>query len=124
MESKMPVKFPTRRRKSRLFLFILAFFAGLTQSNAAYANPAQDILKKARQNLESKSDQAHVVLKIIEPGGEVKSREMTLQVLRTSKGFKSMVRMTAPADVKDTAVLAEVEDGQDREWLYLPSSKQ
>ena len=32
--------------------------------------------------------------------------------------------MTAPADVKDTALLAEMQDGLDQEWLYLPSTKQ
>jgi hypothetical protein len=116
----MPEKFLTRRLKSQLFLFT----CGLAAACFAHANPAQDILKKARQSLESKSDKAHLVLKIIEPEGEVKAREMVLQILRTGSGFKSVIRMTAPADVKDTAVLAEVEDGQDREWLYLPSSKQ
>jgi hypothetical protein len=102
-------------------LFLFTFSA--TPIFAA-ADPADEILKKARLQLDAKSDQAHVALKIIESNGDVKSREMTLQILRTKDGFKSVIRMTSPADVKDTAVLAQMEDGQDQEWLYLPSTKQ
>lgn len=116
----MSEKFLTRRCDYILTLFIVA----LMMPFAAHATPAQDILEKARQRLESKGDQAHVVLKITESSGAVKAREMTLQILRTKDGFKSMIRMTQPADVKDTAVLAEVSGGEDREWLYLPSSRQ
>jgi hypothetical protein len=113
------VGFVTERKSNLFTLFMCGFF-----SSQVFAATAHDILKKARQQLDSKSDQAHVALKIIEPGGEIKSREMSLQILRTKDGFKSMIRMTAPADVKDTALLAHMEDGQDQEWLYLPSSKQ
>ena len=100
----------------------LAFGAQLLAASVPVT--ANDILKKARAQLDSKSDQAHVALKIIEPNGDIKTREMSLQILRTKVGFKSMIRMTAPADVKDTALLAQVEDGRDQSWLYLPSSKQ
>jgi hypothetical protein len=106
-------------KKSILIMFTIAV-AG-SRSSASTAN---DILKKARLQLDSKSDQAKVALKIIEPNGDVKSREMSLQILRTKEGFKSMIRMISPADVKDTALLAQMEDGKDQEWLYLPSSKQ
>lgn len=109
----------TQRSLSTLLLFTQAFL--ICQASA---NSAHDILKKARLNLDSKSDSAHIVLKIREPGGEVKSQEMTMQILRTGDGFKSLIRMTAPADVKDTALLAEMQDGLDQEWLYLPSTKQ
>ena len=73
----------TRRLLSISFLFTQAFFVCQVS-----ANPAQDILKKARLNLDSKSDSAHIVLKIREPGGEVKAEEMTMQILRTKDGFK------------------------------------
>lgn len=103
---------------------VLSLIILFTSGAHAAFNSADDILKKARTQLDAKSDQAHVVLKIIEPSGEVKERQMTLQILRTPQGFKSMIRMTAPADVKDTAVLAQMEDGKDQEWLYMPSNKQ
>jgi uncharacterized protein len=104
--------------------FLLAQILFILGVGSAAIDPAADILHKARVQMDAKSDQAHVVLKIIEPNGDVKSREMSLQILRTKEGFKSMIRLTSPADVKDTAVLAQMEGGQDQEWLYLPSSKQ
>jgi len=113
------------RYKGTVLTTTLILFTSCLASVAfAAPNPADGILQKARTQLDAKSDQAHVSLKIIEPSGEVKERQMTLQILRTKEGFKSMIRMTSPADVKDTAVLAQMDDGHDQEWLYLPSSKQ
>src|SRR5665213_1497365 len=79
----------------RLFFTIsILFTATLSSFNLFGAvNPADEILHKARLQLDAQSDQAHVALKITEPNGDVKSREMTLQILRTKEGFKSMVRM-------------------------------
>jgi uncharacterized protein len=108
----------------RYTLSTLILFTSVLSATQVFASTAKDILKKARMQLDSKSDQAKVTLKIIEPNGDVKSREMSLQILRTKEGFKSMIRMISPADVKDTALLAQMEDGKDQEWLYLPSSKQ
>jgi hypothetical protein len=102
-------------------LFVLVLFGALP---ARAADDSKAILEKARTQLESKTDQATVVLKIIEPNGEVKTREMSLQTLRTADGFKALVRIIAPADIKGTALLAEIEKGEERQWLYLPSSKQ
>ncbi len=84
----------------------------------------QAILEKARLKLDSKKNQAHVVMKIIEPGGEIKAREMDIAILQTPNGSRALVKMTAPADSKGTAILAIVENGEQQQWLYLPASKQ
>jgi hypothetical protein len=88
------------------------------------AKEARLLLQKARKNLESKSDQATVVLKIIEKNGETKVREMDLKSLQTAKGGKALVRIQSPADVKGTALLAELEGTSQKQWIYLPSTKQ
>lgn len=87
-------------------------------------NEALEILKKARAKLASKSDQATVVLKIIEKNGEEKIREMDLKTLRDGKNAKALVRIQSPADVKGTALLAEMKAGSQQQWIYLPSTKQ
>src|SRR5579872_4174109 len=104
------------RNSGAVLLSLFLFSSAVVSFAHASTNSADDILRKARTQLDAKSDQAHVALKIIEPNGEVKERQMTLQILRTKEGFKSMIRMTSPADVKDTAVLAQVDDGKDQEW--------
>ncbi len=90
----------------------------------AFADETQDILDKARVKLSSKKNQAHVLLKIIEAGGEVKVREMDLKTIQLPNGFEALVRMTAPADNKGTALLAVIDKGEQRQWIYLPSNKQ
>jgi hypothetical protein len=90
----------------------------------AFADETHDILDKARVKLSSKKNQAHIVLKIIESSGEVKVREMDLKTLQLENGFEALVRMTAPIDNKGTALLALIDKGEQRQWIYLPSNKQ
>jgi outer membrane lipoprotein-sorting protein len=85
---------------------------------------AKDILKKSQQQLDAKDDQAKVEMKIIEENGESKSRSLTLQTLRAN-GFSVMARLQSPADIKDMAFLGQVdEDGNEMQYIYLPSSGQ
>jgi outer membrane lipoprotein-sorting protein len=123
--------FDMRQRKSQQFTgsqlistsvsLSLLFFA---LSSSAAVDDTHLILERAKVKLASKKNQAHVTLKIIEAGGEIKSREMNLETLETENGFKALVRMTAPVDYKGTALLAVIENGEQRQWIYLPSSKQ
>lgn len=107
-----------------VFAFLTGAAALMASPVARAADEPGPILQKARAQLESKSDQAKVKMTIIEANGEKKVRTMSLQTLRTSNGFKALVRLEAPADIKGTALLASVENGQQNQWLYLPSSKQ
>lgn len=99
-------------------------FVNMATPSTAVADEAKDLLQKSRRSLEARSDQATVTLKIIEPNGDVKSRKLTLKTLRDGNTFRALVRILSPADVKGTALLAEIKKGQENQWLYLPSSKQ
>ena len=103
-----------------------AFIIGAVAFGAskAQADEASAILEGARTQLDAKSDQAKVQLKIIESNGEVKVRDLMLMTMRTPKGFKALARILSPADIKGTALLAEIEGKEERQWLYLPSTKQ
>ncbi len=90
----------------------------------ARADQVHEILENARRKLESKSDQAHVVLRIIETDGEKKTLEMNIQTLISRGGFRAIVRMTAPAGDKGTALLTIVHGAKTKQWLYLPASNQ
>lgn len=111
-----------------LFVFIGAgpgsASLALAAKSASSIDDTKAILEKARLKLDSKKNEAHVLMKIIEAGGEIKAREMDLAVLQTAAGSKARVRMTAPADSKGTALLAVVDKGEQQQWLYLPSSKE
>lgn len=105
-------------------LIFFAILLVLMVNEKIFADDVHDFLEKAKSSLDSKTDQAHLKMTIREASGEEKVREMTLQILRTKNGLKALVRMTAPADMKGTALLSEIADGKDQEWLYIPTSKQ
>ena len=94
-------------------------------TGASGGDEAKDLLEKARLNVEARSDQATVNLKIIEANGDVKPRQLVLKTLREPEVYHALARIKGPADIKGTALLAEVKkDGTESQWLYLPSSKQ
>lgn len=102
----------------------LAHAENSTKNSTENSTETRDILEKARIKLATKKNQAHILMKIIEPSGEIKTRELDLATMQTPNGFEAIARMTAPADNKGTALLAIVENGEQRQWIYLPSSKQ
>lgn len=106
---------------SIVLIFAITFIA---QKAGASADEATKVLQAVRKNIESKSDEAKVVLKTTEPNGDVQTRELRLRSLRDNNGYRAMVRIEAPADIKGTSLLAEVKDGNQDQWLYLPSTKQ
>jgi hypothetical protein len=105
-----------------------AMIAGLLLASSllpsrTFADEAADVLSKVRVNLDSKSDQATVTLKIIEANGDVKTRKLTLKTWKNGNSFHALARVLAPADIKGTAVMSEMKDGSESQWLYLPSSR-
>lgn len=108
-----------------------AMVAGLVALGAILAVPSQaradesaSLLKQARKKLESKSDQATVTLKIVEANGDTKARTIRLKAMSDGGNYHAIARILSPADVKGTALLAEIKDGAENQWLFLPSSHQ
>ena len=84
---------------------------------------AVGILKNVRMNMDFKDQSSLVDLKIIEADGEIKGRNLKMQVLRDKK-FYVMGKILQPSDVKGTQFLAEMDGKNQKQWVYLPSSKQ
>ncbi len=119
----------TNKEKAAVAAAVAACLIITFTSNPAGAVPkltdeATALLNQVRANVESKSDDAEVVLKTTDPNGDVQSRDIRLKSMRDSEGYKALVRIEAPADIKGTALLAEVKNGNQDQWLYLPSTKQ
>ncbi|MES2962806.1 MAG: outer membrane lipoprotein-sorting protein [Bdellovibrionota bacterium] len=102
----------------------LVFGALVAAPSSARADESGSLLKKARRNLESKSDQATVTLKIIESNGDTKTRSINMKAMSSGGDYYAIARIISPADVKGTALLAEIKDGAENQWIYLPSSQQ
>jgi predicted RND superfamily exporter protein/outer membrane lipoprotein-sorting protein len=115
------VALPRSKKVSMLTASLTLF---ISTSAFAANNEAKDILQKSQALLEAKDDTAKVEMKIIEKNGEVKSRNLNLQTLR-SEGFKVLARIESPADIKDMGFLGHVdEEGNEMQWIYMPSSGQ
>ena len=108
----------------KYFLFVFLFSGTCIPLSKARADQSRDILERARHKLESKSDQAHIILQIIKSSGDKKILEMNIQTLITKGGFRAVVRMTAPAENKGTSLLTIVHGANTKQWLYLPASNQ
>lgn len=85
---------------------------------------ADALLQSIRKNLETKSESAQIRIDIIEANGDRKSREIELFSLRADDAYHAKARVLSPADLKGTALLAEVRGETQNQWLYLPSTRQ
>lgn len=107
-----------------VFFIILGSALCILFPQKLFAQSVDDILKTSRKQLESMSDQAQIELKIIEANGDTKVRKLQMKSLKSKNGFKALVKVTYPNDVKGTSLLSEVKNGEDSQWIYLPASKQ
>jgi predicted RND superfamily exporter protein len=106
------------------FMVFLACILVSLPARAMVDGDAKALLEQARKTVESQSDQATIEMKIIEANGEARTRKIRLKTMREGDSYKAIARILAPTDVKGTALLAEVKDGNESQWLYLPSSRQ
>ncbi len=95
---------------------------GLAGSSVEAAT-ATDVLKRSQKQIDARDDQALVEMKIIEKNGEEKIRKINLRSLR-GKTFYVIAKIESPADVKGMGFLGQVENGEESQWIYLPSSQQ
>src|SRR5690606_7344273 len=100
------------------FVILLTTFSAPVLS----APDAKEVLRRSQALLDARDDEAQVEMKIIEKNGEAKIRTLGLQGLR-EEGFSVLARIQSPADIKGMAFLGKVtEDGDETQWIYLPSS--
>lgn len=90
----------------------------------ATAEDADTLLNLLRRNLEARSESARIKIEIIEANGDRKTREIELLSLREGGTYRARARVLSPADLKGTALLAEVHGETQNQWLYLPSTRQ
>ena len=65
-----------------------------------------------------------MVMVIEDKSGRKRERALNVRTMNFSEGTRSMMRFSAPADVKNTGLLSvDYDDGakDDDQWLYLPS---
>ncbi|MGH7353487.1 MAG: outer membrane lipoprotein-sorting protein [Candidatus Rokuibacteriota bacterium] len=91
----------------------------------AVAQSGLDIMKRQRELQRVRDEEERQVLKLVSKSGASKERRLVRYTLTGSGDLdKILVRFQAPRDVENTALLTwEAKDGNDDQWLYLPSIK-
>ncbi|HET7343014.1 MAG TPA: outer membrane lipoprotein-sorting protein [Methylomirabilota bacterium] len=111
------------RPLGRVLVFVLALVATLPATAAAESGA--DIVKAQRARHRVQDEEERQVLTLVSKSGATKERRL-VRYVRTGAGDldKILVRFLAPRDVENTALLTwEARDGNDDQWLYLPSVK-
>jgi hypothetical protein len=82
-------------------------------------------MQKQRQLHRVPDEEEIQLIRLIDKSGAVKERRIIRYTLTTSQDLnKTLVRFLAPRDVENTGLLTwEAMDGNDDQWLYLPSTK-
>src|SRR2546426_11891438 len=91
----------------------------------AAAQSGLEIMQRQRELQHVRDEEDRQVLRLVSKSGATKERRVTRWVLSGPNDLdKILVRFQAPRDVENTALLTwEAADGNDDQWLYLPSVK-
>lgn len=126
--SETHIEEPRPRAIQKAAGIALILLASMFYSEKSFSSPqvdpeAERILRAAQKNLEAKDDEANVKMTIIEPNGSKSTREMSIKTMRQDK-FYALVKLTAPANLRGTGFLAHVDEKEESQWVYMPSSGQ
>ena len=114
-------------RRRELFTLAAAAMggAGALTPRWAGAQTAAEIMQTHRTRQAARDEEEHLLMKLVDKGGDVKQRKLVRYLLRGRDQLnKVLIRFSAPRDVEGTAMLTfEGPDGRDEQWLYLPSAK-
>jgi hypothetical protein len=89
---------------------------------AAAADDGRSIVQEAQRRTESKSERYEGVLKSYDSGGKVTEKRWTYDRLGAHGQSKSVIRFTAPAEVKGVALLiVNHPDRASDQWMWTPA---
>jgi outer membrane lipoprotein-sorting protein len=109
----------------RALALVALALAGALVSAPAVAQSGVEIMKRERELQRVRDEEERQTLKLVSKSGATKERKVIRYVLTGPNDLdKILVRFQAPRDVENTALLTwEAKDGNDDQWLYLPSVK-
>ena len=98
-----------------IFLFSLNWTQDLT---------AREIMERNDVQSDSKDTHTEFTMKLINKKGKERVRSVIQYSITDENNFdKSIIKFTAPANVKGVGLLTVEEEEKDNQWLYLPATK-
>ena len=96
----------------------------LLAAGLAFANPADDVVAKARDANQVQSSIQAVTMTIVSKNGSKRVRELELKSRRGDAVVNTFLQVTAPADQAGTKMLmVDHESATDQQMIYLPAFK-
>jgi outer membrane lipoprotein-sorting protein len=108
-----------------VFVFLVAFvpsrYAGVEPGYAA-ADDARQIVAEAQRRTDSRSQRYEGLLQVFDAKGKVSDKRWTFERLGAHGQSKSVLRFTAPAEVKGVALLVvNHPDRASDQWMWTPA---
>lgn len=105
--------------KRGVFVFVFVFGFGFGFS---FGQTAQEISDRAVAAMEVESMEMAATLTIVDGKGNERKRQLITQTQEFDGVSKTLLKFTAPADVKGTALLIfDYENQSDDMWIFLPA---
>lgn len=91
-------------------------------TSGIFAQTAREINDKASNAIDFEAMEMVLTLKILDAKGRERVRQVTTASKKYGETNKTIMKITAPADVKGTAVLIyDYENRDDDMWIYMPA---
>jgi len=97
-------------------------FAALLAAPALFAESALEIAQKAQQRSRSQSERYEGILQVVDSKKKVTEKRWTFDRIGSHGNSKTVLRFTAPAEVKGVALLiANHPDRASDQWMWTPA---
>ena len=112
------------RRATNMLLFfaclVSSWLAGPSRSDAA--DDARQIVAEAQRRTDAKSERYEGLLQVFDAKGKITDKRWTLERIGSHGDSKSVLRFTAPAEVKGVALLVvNHPDRASDQWMWTPA---
>ena len=113
-----------KTRTTGLTLLLLALACLLSLSSALAQPSGEELARSVHDRYVGEDMTSHQIMKLIPAKGQPRVRELDIAGADRNGLRRSLLRFTAPADIKDTGFLT-LEDGKGdtEQFLYLPALK-
>lgn len=110
------------KRSTAFYLSVAAVLCGVAAAVPAAGADAREIMREAQRRTEVASERYEGSLQVIDAGGRVTDKRWQYERLGSHGSSRSVLRFTAPAEVKGVALLiVNHPDRASDQWMWTPA---
>jgi outer membrane lipoprotein-sorting protein len=105
-----------------LLFFVPSWLTGLVDAVHAAADDARQIVEEAQRRTDAKSERYEGLLQVFDAKGRISDKQWSFERIGSHGQSKSVLRFTAPAEVKGVALLVvNHPDRASDQWMWTPA---